>query len=147
MKQQTGSKLGKEYHQGYILLLCLFNLYTEYIVQNTGLGESQAGIKIVKRNNNNFRYTDDSTLMAESEKELMNFLMRVKEESEKAGWKLSIQKMKKMESSLITSWQIDGEAMERVTDFIFLGSKITEMVNAAMKLKDTCSLKGKLWQT
>ena len=146
MKQQTGSKLGKEFDQGYVLLLCLFNLYTEYIVQNTGLGESQAGIKIVK-GNNNFRYKDDSTLMAESEKELMNSLMRVKEESEKAGWKLSIQKMKKMESSLITSRQIDGETMERVTDFIFLGSKITEMMSTAMKLKDTCSLKGKLWQT
>ena len=146
MKQQTGSKLGKEFDQGYILSLCLFNLYTEYIVQNTGLGESQAGIKIVK-GNNNFRYKDDSTLMAESEKELMNSLMRVKEESEKAGWKLSIQKMKKMESSLITSRQIDGETMERVTDFIFLGSKITEMMSTAMKLKDTCSLKGKLWQT
>ena len=101
MKQQTGSKLGKEYSQGYILSLCLFNLYTEYIVQNTRLGDSQAGIKIAKRNNNNFRYTDDTSLMAESEKKLMNSLMRVKE-SKKASLKLNIQKMKKMESSLIT---------------------------------------------
>ena len=147
MKQQTGSKLGKEYSQGYILSLCLFNLYTEYIVQNTRLCESQAGIKIAKRNNNNFRYTDDISLMAESEKKLMNSLMRVKEESEKASLKLNIQKMKKMESSLITSWQIDGKTMESMMDFIFLGSKITEMVSAAMKLKDTCSLKDKLWQT
>ena len=118
MKQQTGSKLGKEYSQGYILSLRLFNLYTEYIVQNTRLCESQAGIKIAGRNNNNFRYTDDTSLMAESEKKLMNSLMRVKEESEKASLKLNIQKMKKMES-----------------------------MTAAMKLKDTCSLEVKLWAT
>ena len=87
MKQQTGSKLGKEYSQGYILSLCLFNLYTEYIVQNTRLCESQAGIKIAKRNNNNFRYTDDISLMAESEKELKSLLMKEKEESKKRGLK------------------------------------------------------------
>ena len=95
-------------------------------MQNAGLDEAQVGIKIVKRNNNNFRYTDDISLMAESEKKLMNSLMRVKEESEKASLKLNIQKMKKMESSLITSWQIDGETMESVMDFIFLGSKIRD---------------------
>ena len=92
MKQQTGSKLGKEYGQGYISSLCLFNLYTEYIVQNTRLGESQGGIKIAKRNNNNFRYADDTTLMAESEKKLMNSFMRVKEESVKASLKLNIRR-------------------------------------------------------
>ena len=123
MKQQTGSKLGKEYSQGYILSLCLFNLYTEYIVQNTRLGDSQAGIKIAKRNNNNFRYTDDTSLMAESEKKLMNSLMRVKE-SKKASLKLNIQKTKIMAFGPITSCQIDGETMETVRDIIFLGREI-----------------------
>ena len=115
-------------------------------MQNTRLDEAQAGIKIARRNINNLRYTDDITFMAESE-ELKSLLMKVKEESEKAGLKLNIQKTKIMESDHITSWQRDGETMETVTDFIFLGSKIMQMVIAAMKLKDTCSLDEKLWPT
>ena len=96
---------------------CLFNLYAEYIIRNAGLDEAQAGIKIAGRNINNHQYADDSTLMAESKEELNSFLMRVKEESEKAGLKLNIKKMKIMASSPITSWQIDGETMEKVTDY------------------------------
>ena len=115
-------------------------------MRNTGLDEAQAGIKITGRNINNFRYADDTTLMAES-KELKSLLMKVKEESEKVGLKLNIQKTKIMASGLITSWQIDGETMETVTDFISLGSKPLKMVTAAMKLKDTCSLEEKLWPT
>ena len=109
-------------------------------MQNAGLDEAQAGIRIARRNINNFRYTDDTNLMAESEKELKSLLMKVKEKSEKAGLKLNIQKMKIMASGPITSWQIDGETMETVTDFILGGSKIT----AAVKLKDACSLEEKL---
>ena len=104
---------------------CLFNLYAEYIMQNARLAEAQAGIKIAGRNINNLRYTDDTTLMAESKEELKSLLMKVKEESEKAGLKLNIQKTKIMASGPITSWQIDGETMETVTDFISLGTKIT----------------------
>ena len=124
MEQQAGSKLGKEYVQGCILSPCLFNLYAEYIMRNPGLEEAQAGIKIAGRNINNLRYADDTTLMAESE-ELKTLLMKVKEESEKVGLKLNIQKTKIMASSPITSWPIDGETMETVTDFILGGSKIT----------------------
>ena len=113
-------------------------------MQNARLDEAQAGIKIAGRNINNLRYADDTTLMAENKEELKSLLMKVKEENEKAGLKLNIQKMKIMTSSRITSWQIDGETMEIVTDFIFLGSKSLEMVTAAMKLKDTCSLEEKL---
>ena len=109
-------------------------------MRNAGLEEAQAGIKIAGRNINNLRHADDTTLMAESEEELKNLLMQVKEESEKVGLTLNIQKTKIMASGPITSWQIDTETMETVTDFIFLGSKIT----AAMKLKDPCSLEGKL---
>ena len=109
----------------YIVILLFFNLYVEYIMQNAGLDEAQAGIKIAGRNISNLRYVDDTALMAETEEELKSLLMKVKEESEKAGLKLNIQKTKIMASSPITSWQIDGETMERVTDFIFLGSKIT----------------------
>ena len=105
--------------------LCLFNLYAEYIIRNTGLEETQAGIKIAERNINNLRYADDTTLMAESEEELKGLLMKVKEESEKVGLKLNIQKTKIMASSPITSWKIDGETVERVSEFIFLSSKIT----------------------
>ena len=112
-------------------------------MQNAGLSEVQAGIKIAGRNINNFRYVDDTTLMAESE-ELKSLLMKVKEESEKAGLKLNIQKTKIMASSPITPWQIDGKTMETVRHFIFLVSKITAVVTVAMKLKDTCSLEGKL---
>jgi len=104
---------------------CLFNFYAEYIMRNAGLEEAQAGIKIVRRNINNLRYADDTTLMAESEEELKSLLMNVKEESEKVGLKLNIQKTKIMASSPITSWQIDGETVETVADFVFLGSKIT----------------------
>ena len=103
-----------------------------------------AGIKIAGRNISNLRYADETTLMAESDKELKSLLMKVKEESEKVGLKLNIQETKIMASCPITSWQIDGETMETVTDFIFLGSRITQMVTAAMKLKDACSLKEKL---
>ena len=110
----------KEVRQGCILSPCLFNLYAEYIMRNAGLEETQAGIKIAGRNINHLRYADDNTLMAESEEELKSLLMKVKEESEKVGLKLNIQKMKIMASGPITSWQIDGET---VADFIFLGFK------------------------
>ena len=116
-------------------------------MKNAGLEEAQAGIKIARRNINNLRYADDTTLMAESEEELKSLLMKVKEESEKVGLKLNIQKTKIMASGPIISWEIDGETMETVLDFIFLGSKITAVVTAAMKLKDACSLEGKLWPT
>ena len=102
----------------------MFNLYAEYIMRNTGLDEAQAGIKIARININNLRYADDTTLMAESEEELKSFLMKVKEESEKAGLKLNIQKTKIMASGSSTSWEVDGETVETVTDFICLGSKI-----------------------
>ena len=110
---------------------------------NAGLDEAQAGIKISGRNIN--RYAGDTTLMAENEEELKSLLMKVKEESEKVGLKLNIQKTKITASGPITSWQIDGETMETVTHFIFLGSKSLQMVTAAMKLKDACSLEEKLW--
>ena len=116
-------------------------------MRNAGLKETQAGIKIAGRNINNLRHADETTLLAESEEELSSLLMKVKEESEKVGLKLNIQKTKIMASSPITSWQIDGEAMETVRDFIFLGSKSLQMVTAAMKLKDACSLEEKLWST
>ena len=112
-----------------------------------GLEETQAGIKIAGRNINNLRYADDTTLMAESEEELKSLLMKVKEESEKAGLKLNIQRTKIMASGSITSWQIDGETVETVADFFLLGSNITQMVIAAMKLKDAYSLEAKLWPT
>ena len=113
-------------------------------MRNTGLEETQAGIKIAGRNINNLRYADDTTLMAESEEELNSLLMRVKEESEKVGLKLNIQKTKIMASGLITSQQIDGEKVETVADFIFWAPKSLQMVTAAMKLKDAYSLEGKL---
>ena len=118
-------QIGKGAHQGCILSHCLLNLYAEYIMRNTGLEEAQAGLKIARRNINNLRYADDITLMTESEEELKSLLMKVKEESEKVGLKLSIQKTKIMASGPITSWEIDGETVETVSDFIFLGSKIT----------------------
>ena len=123
---------------------CLLNLYSEYIIQNAGLDESQSGIKIAGRNINNLRYADDTTLIAESKEELKSALMKVKEESEKAVLKLNIQKTKIVASSPITSWQIDGETVETVADFIFLAPKSLQMVIAAMKLKDAYSLEGKL---
>ena len=113
-------------------------------MRNAGLEEAQAGIKIARRNINNLRYADDTTLMAESEEELKSLLMKVKEESEKVGLKLNIQKTKIMTSCPITSWQIDGETVETVSDFIFWGSKITADGNCSMKLKDAYSLEGKL---
>ena len=116
-------------------------------MRNAGLDEAQAGIKIAGRNINNLRYADDTTLMAESEEELKSFLMKVKEESEKTGLKLNIQTTKIMASSPITSWQIDGETMEAVTDFIWGPPKSLQMVTAAMRLKDACSLEENLWPT
>ena len=124
-------KIGKGVCQGCVLSPCLFNFYAEYIMRNPGLDEAQAGIKIARRNINNHRYADDTTLMAESKEELKSLLMKVKEESEEVGLKLNNQETKIMASAPITSCQIDGETMETVTDFIFGGSKIT-----AMKLKD-----------
>ena len=115
-------QIGKRVCEGCILSPCLFNFYAEYIMRNAGMDEAQAGIKIARRNINNLRYADDTTLMAESEEELKSLLMKGKEEGEKAGLKLNIEKTKIMASSPITSWQIEGEAMETV---IFLGSKIT----------------------
>ena len=119
-------KIGKGVCQGCILSPCLFNLYAKYVMQNSRLDESQAGIKIAGRNINDLRYADDTILMAEIEEELKSLLMRVKEESEKADLKLIIKKTKIMASGPITSWQVDGETMKTVTDFIFLDSKITE---------------------
>ena len=123
---------------------CLFNLHAEYIKRNAGLEEAQAGIWIAKRNIDNLRYADDTTFMAESEGKLKSLLMNLKEESEKVGLKLNIQKTKTMSSGRITSWQIDGEIMETVTVFIFWTPKSLQMVTAAMKLKDSCSLEEKL---
>ena len=113
-------------------------------MRNAGLEKAQAGIKIARRNINNLRYADGTTLMAESEEELKSLLMKVKEESDKVGLKLNIQKTKIMVSGPITSWQIDGETVETVADFIFMGSKITADETAAMKLKDAYCLEGKL---
>ena len=118
-------QIGKGVHQGCILSACLFSLYAEYIMRNAGLNEPQAVIKIARRNINNLRHVDDTTLMAGSKEELMSLLMKLKEESEKAGLKFNIQKTKIMASGPITPWQIDGETVETVSDFIFLGSKIT----------------------
>ena len=118
-------QIGKGVCQGCIFSPCLFNLYAEYIIENAGLEEVQAGIKIARRYISNLRYADDTTLMAESEEELKSLLRKMKEESEKVDLKLNIQKAKFMASGLITSWQIDGETVETVSDLIFLGSKIT----------------------
>ena len=119
MEQQTGSKSGQEYIKDIHCYPAY--LYAEETMQNTGLDEAQAGIKIAGRNINNLRYADDTTLMAESEEELKSLLMKVKEEREKVGLKLNIQKTKVMASGPITSWEIDGETVETVSDFIFLG--------------------------
>ena len=118
-------QIGKEVHQGCILSPCLFNLYAEYVMRNAELDEAQAGIKIAGRNINNLRYADDTTLIAESEEELKSLLVKVKEESEKVGLKINIQKTKILASGPITSWQIDGETVKTVRDFILGGSKIT----------------------
>ena len=136
MEQWTGSKLGKDYiHQGCILSPCLFTLYADYIMENAGLDETQAGMKVAGRNINNIRHADNTTLMAESEEELKILLMKVKEESERAGLKLNIQKTKIMAPGPITSWQIDGETMETVTDFILGGSKVTADGNCSHEIK------------
>ena len=120
------------------------DLYAECIMQNAGLDEAQAGMKIAGRNINTLRYADDTTLMAESEEELKSLLMKVKEENEKAGLKFNIQKTKIMASGSITSWQIDGETMETVTDFILGGSKITADGDCSHEIKTLCSLEEKL---
>ena len=135
-------QIGKGVCQGYILSPCLFNLYAEYIMRNAGLEEAHAGIKIAGRNINNLRYADDTTLMAESEEELKSLLIKVKGESEKVGLKLNIQKMKIMASNPITSWQIDGETVETVSDFIFLGSEITADGDCSHEIK-RCLLLGR----
>ena len=127
-------QIGKGVWQICIRSPCLFNLYAEYIIQNAGLDEAQAGIKIAGRNINNLRYTGDTTLMAESE-ELKSLLMKVKDESEKVGLKLNIQKTRIMASGPITSWEIDGETVETGADFIFLGSKITADGDCSHKIK------------
>ena len=137
-------QIGKGVCQGCILSPCLFNLYAEYIMRNARLVEPQTGIKIAGRNISNLRYADDTTLMAESEEELKSLLMKVKEESEKVGLKLYIQKSKIMVSGPITSWEIDGETMEAVSDFG--APKPLQTVIAAMKLKDIYSLEGKYGQ-
>ena len=129
------SQIRKGVHQGCILSLCLFNLYAEYIMRNAWLDKAQAEIKIAGRNVNNLRYADDTTLMVESEEKLKNLLMKMKEESEKVGLKLNIQKTKIMASGPITSWKMDGETMETVTDFIFLGSKITADGDCSHEIK------------
>ena len=128
-------QIGKGVCQGCILSPCFFNFYAEYIMRNAGLEEAQAGIKITGRNINRLRYADDTTLMAESEEELKSLLMKVKEEREKVGLKLNIQKMKIMASGPMTSWEIDGESVETVSDFMFLGSKITADGNCSHEIK------------
>ena len=135
-------QIGKGVCQGCILSPCVFNLYAEYIMRNTGLEETQAGIKIAGRNINNLRYADDTTLMAESEEELKSPLMKVKEESKKVGLKLNIQKMKIMASGPITPWEIVGETVETVSDFIFLDSKITADGDCSHEIK-RCLLLGR----
>ena len=137
-------QIGKGLHRGYILSPCLFNLYAEDIIRNAGLEEAQAGIKIARRNINNLRYADDTTLMAESEEVLKSLLMKVKEESEKVGFKLNIQKTKIMASGPLTSWEIDGETVETVSDFIFLGSKITADGDCSHEIKRRLLLRRKV---
>ena len=137
-------QVGKGVCQGCILSNCLFNLYVEYIMRNAALEEVQAGIKIAGRSINNFRYTDDITLRAKSEEELRSLLMKVKEESEKVGLKLNIQKTKIMASGPTTSWEIDGETVETVSDFILGGSKITADGDCSHEIKRRLPLEGKL---
>ena len=140
------SQIGKGVRQSYILSHCLFNLYAEYIMRNAGLDEAQAGIKIARRNINNLRYANNATLMAESKEELKSLLMNVKEESEKVGLKLNIQKTKIMAFGPVTSWQIDGETVETVADFLWGegAPKSLQMVIAAMKLEAAYSSEEKL---
>ena len=140
-------QIGKGECQGCILSPCLFNLYAEYIMRNDRLDESQVGIKIAKRNITNLRYANDTTLKAESEQELKSLLMKLKEESEIVGLKLNIQKTKIMTSGPITSWQIDGETVETVTDFIFGGSKITADDDCSHEIKRCLLLRRKAMTT
>ena len=137
-------QIGKGVRQGYTLSPCLFNLYAEYILRNAGLAEAQAGIKISRRKIINLRYADDTTLTAESQKELKSLLMKVKEVSEKVGLKLNIQKTKIMASSPITSWKIDGKTMETVTDFILGGSKIIADGDCSHEIKRHLLLRRKV---
>ena len=137
-------QIGKGVRQGCILSPCLFNLYAEYIMRNAGLDDAQAGFKVAGRNINNLRYADDTTLMAESKKELKSLLMKVKEESEKVGLKLNIQKSKIMASVPITSREIDWETVETVAELFWGAPKSLQMVTAYMKLKDAYSLEEKL---
>ena len=136
-------QIGKGVRQGCILSPCLFNLYAEDIMRNARLEEAEAGIKIAGRNINSLRYADDTTFMAESEEELKNLLIKVKEESENVGLTLNIQKTKIMASGPITSWEIDGETVEAVSDFIFGGSRINAYSDCN-HIKDACSLEGRL---
>ena len=136
-------QIGEGVRQGCILSPCLLNFYAVYIMWNSRLDEAQAGI--AGRSDNNLRYADNNTLIAESKEELKSILMNMKEESKKAGLKLNIQKTKIMASGPITSWQIDGETMETVTDFIFLGSKITADGNCSHEIKRRLLIEGKLW--
>ena len=145
MEQQTESKSGQGYVK-VVFVTCLFNLYSEYIMRNAGLDEAQARIKIAGWNINNLRYADDTTFMAESEEELKSLLMIVTEESGNVDLKLNIQKTKIMASGLITSWEIDGETVETVSDFILGGSKITSDADCSHEIKRH-SLEGKLWPT
>ena len=137
-------QIGKGVHQGCTLSPCLFNFYAENIMRNAGLEEAQAGIKIARRNINNLSYADDTTLMAESEEELKSLLMKVKEESEKVGLKLNIQKTKIMVSGPMTSWEIDGKQWKQCKTLLWGAPKSLQIVIATMKLKDAYSLKGKL---
>ena len=137
-------QIRKRVRQGCILSPCLFNLYAEYIMQNAMLDEAQAGIKSAGKNIKNLRYADDTTFMAESKEELMSLLMKVKEDSERVGLNLNIQKTKIMASSPITSWQIDGETTEIVRYFILGGSKFTADGDCSHEIKDACSLEEKL---
>ena len=140
-------QIGKGAHQGRVLSPCLFNLYAKYITWNTWLDEAQAGIKVAGRKINSLRYADDITFMSESEEELKSLLMKVKEESEKVGLKLNIQKTKIMASGPITSRQIDGKQWKQWETFFWGAPKSLQMVTAAMKLKHACSLEEKLWPT
>ena len=139
-------KIGKGVRQGCILSACLFNLHTKYIIQNARLDEAQAGSKIAERYINNLRYADDTTFMAESVKELKSLLMKVKEESEKAGLKLNIQKTKIIASGRITSWQKMGKKWKQWQSLFSWTAKSLQMVTTAMKFKDACSLEENLWQ-
>ena len=140
-------QIGKGVCQGYILSLCLFNLFAQYIMWNVGMNEAQAGIKIAEWNVTNLRYEDDTKFMAESEEELKSLLMKVKEESEKVGLKLNIQKPKLMASGPITSWEIDGETVETVSGFIWGYSKITADCDCSHEIKRRLLLGRKLWPT